>query len=270
MAGFHSCCGFPRGYDSVYALVLGIASYLLAISSTWGCYFASVNFVFLNDEPTKYKYIERMSVGLFSYEDKSASAAMTCRLYSDAQIEGFDSALRAARAVGILANILIGSGMIVLLCLSCIAIPKSIIKGVSFVLFLGGLLQGLTFLIYASDALCETCGIYFGSGLAILCVIITLMNSTITYQIASEIEDEEDDLRWDDSFEHEEAVDKEHQTSSSDEEEEDSYIKHKHNIENSHSNSDDEEDYPGATRQIITTIINQDGSRTVEENTVNA
>ena len=248
----------------MYAMILGISSYLLAISASWGCYVATVDFVLIDKSATRFENAGGMGIGLFSFEDKAATSDLTCKFYSDAQVESFDSTFIAARYLGILANIFIGSGMIFLICLTCIVVRKSVIKAVSALLFIGGLFMGSTFILYFSDAICESCELMFGSGLTLMCTLVTLINAIITYHIPEA--DDMDNSRSGNRLYHDvegnaktrsgSGEDDIQPTSSSEEE----------------GTGDDEHSLwtaPGSPRrrQIIKTIVNQDGLRMVEENT---
>ena len=209
----------------------------------------------IGNSPTQYANAGEMGIGLFSFEDKAAASALTCKMYSDAQVESFDSIFHAARYLGILANIFIGSCMIVLVCLTCIEVRKPVIRGVSALLFLGCLLMGSTFILYASEAMCESCEIMFGTYLTAVCTIVTFINAIITYHIPEADSGAEFNAKTrsgsgeDDEVQH---------TSSSDEEREDG------------EDGTSVWTAPGSPkrRQIIKTIVNQDGLRMVEESIV--
>lgn len=237
----------------MYAMILGISSYLLAISASWGCYTANVDFVMIGTNPTQYSNAGEMGIGLFSFEDKAAVSALTCKMYSEAQVDSFDSIFHAARYLGILANICIGSCMIVLVCLACIAVRKPIIRGVSALLFLGCLLMGSTFILYASEAMCDSCQIMFGTYLTMVSTIVTFINAIITYHIP-EIDD--------DRFHRNGEINAKTRSGSGEED-----------LQPTSSSEEDEGDghsvltAPGSPRRrkIVKTIVNQDGVRIVEE-----
>lgn len=260
-------------------MILGISSYLLAISSTWGCYFATVKFIFVDDSPAQYQYpeIDKMGVGLFSYEDITAASDLTCKLYSKAQMNSFDTGFKVARTCGILANILIGLSMIFLVCLSCTVVRKSTLRVAGAMLILGGILEGLTFVLYASEVLCETCELFFGSGLALMCSLVTILNGIITCRIP-EVFIEEIDDEFDVQYDEEVMKPTSYYDSGSGEGEEDG-----HSVGVSSQASEDSQDLQHserserslavqiqsqtATRQIVKTIVNSDGSRAIEQTT---
>ena len=66
---------------------------------------------------------------------------------------------------------------------TCIVVRKPVIRCVSALLFLGCFLMGSTFILYASEAMCESCGIMFGTYLTIACTIVTFINAIITLHI---------------------------------------------------------------------------------------
>lgn len=173
-------------------------------------------------------------------------------------MDSFDIGFKVARTCGILANILIGSSMIFLICLSCTVVRKFSLRVVGVMLVLGGILEGLTFLLYIDSVLCETCEMFFGSGLALLCSVVTVINGIVTCRIP-ELEDDNVDYEYDDeTMKHNENPST--GSSSSDdaaEEPSDEYT-------NSYSSKIAIREYNGQ-RQLVKTIVNQDGSRIVEE-----
>ena len=237
----------------MYALILGVASYLLAISTSWGCYTSKVDFVMIGTNPRQYPNAGRMGIGLFSFEDKAAASALTCKMYSEEQVDSFDSIFHAARYLGILANICIGSCMIILVCLTCIVVRKPVIRCVSALLFLGCLLMGSTFILYASEAMCESCDIMFGTYLTIACTAVTFINAIITLHIP-EVDDNHGYRNGEMSA----------KTRSGSGEED---------VQPTSSSEEDEGDgvsvwtAPGSPRRqrLTKTIVNQDGDQMVEE-----
>jgi hypothetical protein len=177
--------GFPHGPTSLYAMILGIGSYLLATSSTFGCYLATTGFVLIDESPRQYfdTDVERMAVGLFSFEDRINASELACKMYSRSQIASFDAAFTVAQAFGIMANVMIGSCVIIFLFLSCGSLRRPVLKSVCVLLCLGGIFQALTLLIFASDALCQSCEVFFGTGISILCTVVTFINAIVTYRI---------------------------------------------------------------------------------------
>jgi len=167
----------------MYAMILGISSFLLVMTASWGCYFAAADFVFVGNSQKQYQNAGGMGIGFFSFEDKAASSDLPCKLYSTEQVETFDTIFQIARYLSIASNILIGAGMIILVCLACIAVRRRVIKLISAILILGALCHGSTFIIYASDEVCESCEFMFGSGLSIICTMTTIINAIVTYRM---------------------------------------------------------------------------------------
>lgn len=184
-------------------------------------------------------------------------------MYSKDQLDSFDAGFKAARICGILANILIGSSMIFLICLSCAVVRKTTLRVVGVMLVLGGILEGLTFLLYISETLCESCEIFFGSGLALMCSIVTVVNGILTYRMPEVLYIDEDELyEYDDD-----GAMKDHEdlpTGSSDEDDVRSEYSGPYSIT---SPKIQIHEYNGQ-RQLVKTIVNQDGSRAVEETTM--
>jgi hypothetical protein len=112
-------------------------------------------------------------------------------------MDSFGTIFNIARGCAILANIVIGSCMIFLICLNCAMVRKTALRVVGMMLVLGGILEGLTFLIFLSATLCESCEIFFGSGLAILCSFVTILNGIVVCRIPEVVGVGEDDLKYD-------------------------------------------------------------------------
>jgi len=181
--GFVSCCAFPHGMTSVYALLLGISSVMLALASSWACYFVSVDFVFLNNEPEQIIHTGGMTMGLLSYEDITSSNNLRCVSYSDQQTKEFDGYFQAARGCALLATILLGISVLFLICLSCLSVKPSTITILSGIVLLGAFLQTMTFLIFLSSFSCEDCQFSIGAFLSILAVVVSFVNGAVICHI---------------------------------------------------------------------------------------
>lgn len=229
-----------------------------------------MDYVLIDKSPTRFEDVGRMGLGLFSFEDKAAVSDLTCRFYSDAQLNSMDGWFQAARIIAILANIFIGLGMISLVCLSCIVVRKTTLTAISALLLIGGLLEGFTLILFASDATCRgrDCEFFFGAGLAILCTTVTLFNAMMTYNIP-EAEDDDDYQPREWNQKGGEEVNKELQpsTSSSKDDGADEESSSDWTVlpESPHILT---KKLPDGRRHIIKTIVNQDGSRTVEEQSI--
>ena len=186
---------------SVYALFLGISSAFLALTSSWGCYFVRVDFVFLNNRPEEIYDLGGMTMGLLSYEDISSPNNLRCTSYSVEQMEEFDDFFRAARGCALLANILLGISVLLLICMSCLAVRSSVITLLSGVVLLGGFLQALTLLVFFSSS-CKDCQFSIGAGLGLLGTIATLTNGAVICHIpeASLLDSENYDDDYDDDI----------------------------------------------------------------------
>lgn len=191
--------GFPHGIYSIYAVILGVSSSVLAISSSWGCYFVAVDFVFLNNSPDEFDDRGGMTMGLLSYEDTTMNDDLRCVSYSTTQMEAFDGSFRAARACAIGANILLGLSALVLSFMSCVVVRSSIMTLLSVALVIGGVLEGFTFLIFLSDFTCKDCHFFFGSALALLCAIVAVFNGVIVWHMRQGLETDQGDTNTDDN-----------------------------------------------------------------------
>ena len=176
-------------------------------------------------------------------------------------MDSFDAGFKVARTCGILANILIGLGMIFLVSLSCTVVRKTTLRVGGSMLILGGVLEGLTFIIFTSDELCDTCEVFFGSGLALMCSLVTILNGIITFRIEEVVMFEESDEEgFGQQYDEEDMMKPGASTSSSDgDDNSDDSANYNHRIQI--------QEYNGR-RQIVKTIVNQDGSRMLEETTV--
>lgn len=113
-------------------------------------------------------------MGLLSYQNTIPDSNHLCISYSEQQVEEFDSFFRAARACSLLANMFLGVSVLFLMCMSCIAVRYSVVTILSGAVLLGGLLQGMTLLVYFSSFSCDACRVHFGSGLALLGAIASM------------------------------------------------------------------------------------------------
>ena len=185
---------FPHGMTSIYALILGFASTLLALSSSLGCYFVRVDFVFLNNEPDVIYNQGGMTMGLLSYEDITSPDSLRCTSYSVEQSETFDKFFLAAQGCALLANILLGSSVLLLICMSCVAVRSRVITLLSGIVLLAGLAQGLTLFVFFSSFSCRDCDFGVGAGLCLLGAITTFVNGGVICHIpkASLVDDDFD------------------------------------------------------------------------------
>jgi hypothetical protein len=261
----------------MYAMILGLSSYLLALSSSWGCFYVTVDYVLLKNNPVQLPNFGGMGIGLFSYEDKTSENDLTCTMYSDNQTESFDMAFKTARAFGILANIFMGLAMILLICLSCVTVKRSVILAICAMLVLGGTCQICTFFLFASDDVCQDCKFFFGAGLSILCSAVALINALVTYHIPETLDDDDLEEIFDDedfSPKKKTKVESEKKTKVASEKNIQDGLVLAPSDEESSLWTDpgtakvSEKKFSDGRRQIIKTIVNQDGSRTVEETTM--
>jgi hypothetical protein len=256
--------GYPHGPTSLYAIILGFGSYLLATSSTFGCYLATVGFVLMDGSPRQYvdTDVSRTAVGLFSFEDKINASELSCKMYSSAQLASFDAAVTMAQAFGILANVLIGTCLIILLFLSCCSLRKPFLKFVCVLLWVGATFQALTLLIFASDALCQSCELFLGSGVAILCTVVTFINAIVIYRIPPVDEQAEGGMNRGkvaaEIFQDEEGHNESHKEMASAE----------INLAKDESQTGSSSIHGKRMGRLVKTIVNLDGSHTVEKSVI--
>jgi len=179
---------FPHGKVSIYTMILGIATYLFSQSSTGGCYYVEVH-AELSEVSGIFSIIpgRKSGFGLLSYEDQYRNTGeWTCYYYTDEMLDNFDAAFKAARAFGITANVLTGIGMILLILASCFEFSASALRGLGCMLIAASFFQCLTFLIFASDVLCDdplNCSVYVGAGFSIAAALVAMVCSIVCFQL---------------------------------------------------------------------------------------
>lgn len=178
---------FPHGITSVYALILSFSASLLALSSSWGCHFIQVDFVFHYNTPEEINDLGGMTMGLLQYQDLSPGSSGQCTSYSAEQMGQFDGYFRAARAFALLANIILGVSALMLMITSCTAIRPSVVTFMSAVLLLGSVFQGFTMLVYLSSFACDSCQFYFGSALALLGTVVSFVAAVLVCHIPNAV-----------------------------------------------------------------------------------
>lgn len=181
---------------SIYALILGFASTLLALSSSLGCSFVRVEYVFLDNEAEAVYDLGGMTMGILSYEDVTSQGSLRCTSYSVEQSETFDKFFLAAQGCALLANILLGSSLLLLICMSCVAVRSRVITLLSVTVLLAGLAQGLTLFVFFSSFSCRDCDFGVGAGLCLLATITTFANGAVICHIpeATPIDNDFDDV----------------------------------------------------------------------------
>jgi hypothetical protein len=188
---------FPHGITSVYALILSFSASLLALSSSWGCHFIHVDFVFQYNTPDEIDDLGGMTMGRLQYQDLSPGSSGQCTSYSVEQMEQFDGYFRAARAFALLANIVLGVSALMLMIMSCTAMRSSVVTCISALLLIGSVFQGLTMLVYFSSFACESCQFYIGSALALLGTVVSFVAGALVCHIPNAVfldDDEQDSL----------------------------------------------------------------------------
>jgi hypothetical protein len=117
-----------------------------------------------------------LPVGLFRGEDQRFYFVWWSR-DSD-----FDRAWRAARVFRVLAYALILVGTAIILSLSWAKVPKSLLRTEAVLLLLGGVLQLLTLVLFASHYVCggyTGCDFGAGAGLAISTAVLAFIAASI-------------------------------------------------------------------------------------------
>jgi len=175
-------------------MILGMSSYFLALSSTWGCYFIEVDFS-LDTASAATIPGNEMGIGLFSFEDTSMDE-YTCRAYSDVQLLDFmDTSFRTARVFAILSNLFLGLSMIFFIFLSCCGVSVALIRCVAVIVFMGSICTWLQFSIFASYICDESdCTFFFGAALCLICGIVSMINGCIALHVPASGHDVELDI----------------------------------------------------------------------------
>jgi hypothetical protein len=139
-------------------------------------------------------------MGLLSYQDTDPDGAQICTSYSEEHIEEFDDVFRAARACSLIANILLGTSALFLICMSCIVVRYSVVTILGAVVLMGGVFQGMTLLIFFSSFGCDECRFHFGSGMALLGFAVTMTAGAVICHIPEAPHEDDDDDDEDDDI----------------------------------------------------------------------
>lgn len=108
-----------------------------------------------------------------------------CVPYEQNEIDYFfDATWKAAKAMGIMANICGGLTMIVAFCLSCMSMPKMFLNFTTFLSAAAGFFQCLTFIAFSSD-ICKNynCQFHWGAGSAVGALSLYFLNSCLLYTL---------------------------------------------------------------------------------------
>lgn len=183
------CCSYPHGQMSMIALVLSIVTWVLGINATWGCRYIQVDGyivppAFFNNP----EVFGRRGVGLLSYEALNSNGDWYCFAYTEDQISEtswLDSSFKAARAMGIIANIALGVPMVLLLAIGCVRFNLLAIKGMGWLELLGSVTMMLTLVMLSSDLTKDPFNgtFYVGPGLAIASSIIGFLTALCILKI---------------------------------------------------------------------------------------
>ena len=139
-----------------------------------------------------------------------------------------------------MANVFTGISMILLIFASCFEFSASVLRGVGCLLTSGSLFQCLSFLIFASNVLCDdplNCEIYVGAGFSIAAALVAMVCSIVCFQLPpahDEFEDPRPGIEQPAPFQ-------------------------------PGTVTKTETDMPDGTKKITKTTVHGDGSQTVEE-----
>mmetsp|Transcript_4437 Transcript_4437/g.5812 ORF Transcript_4437/g.5812 Transcript_4437/m.5812 type:complete len:273 (-) Transcript_4437:422-1240(-) len=189
-------CTFPHGHLSIYLFITSISAYLFAISSSWGCYFIDVDATLSSREGSSGELFDDHSAGfgLFSYEDGFKSDGekfnWICYAYNQEQLDSLDSTFQTARAIAVVANVMIGVSMLFLILTCCVQYSPVFLKLIGALMISGGIAQGATFIIFQSD-LCSgdpfSCKFYLGAGICIAAVITCWVTGIIAVLLPASV-----------------------------------------------------------------------------------
>jgi hypothetical protein len=192
--GYCSSWFLPHGRLSLYAIFMGIATYLFVVSSTFGCYFLEANASLSSDYPeilfttgnTGSNTMIHAGFGLYSYEDAAnlhnndndSAEYWACYAYEPEQLNQLDGKFNAARIFGFISNILIAISVLWLLTLTCLHYHRIALVVLACMLIMAGVLQTLTFLFFASD-FCHQfqCAFYAGAGAAVAATFCSFLTA---------------------------------------------------------------------------------------------
>jgi len=241
---FQGVCTFPHGQLSIYLFVTSISAYLFAISASWGCYFVDVNATFSSRQGSNGQiyFDHNAGFGLFSYEDgfeeKDNKFNWVCYAYSQDQLDNLDSTFKAARAIAVAANAMIGLSMIFLLLTCCVQFSPVALKLIGALVIAGGFFQAITFIVFQSE-LCSDpfeCQFYLGAGICIAASATALITGFVTVCLPRGVEPFLSEVGGPVNEPFEPGTVTETETI-----------------------------MPGGTTKITRTTVNQDGSKTIEE-----
>lgn len=221
---------------SMVAMLLVIGSYLVLNGGMWSCLFIEIDGFLYETEPFVWqgtlevcmhnvfcidcRPLEKISIslvlrcllaspklektsriGLFGYEQYSIGSSgkdYKCTAYStDQRDELLDGPFKAARAFAVIANVLIGAGMVGLLVLSCAYVEIFIVKTFGWLLIAGSICETMTFLVVASDIADSpfNASIWWGAVLTVFSSLAALLAGVVTLTLPrSDEQPREDDM----------------------------------------------------------------------------
>lgn len=188
--GCGSCCSFPHGKGSIFALILVIITYSFAVFASAFCYYVEVG-ASLTTAGLVISPGTSAGWGLYSFEDAtpldslSSDANITCYSYTQEQIQEMDAPFRAARLFAMFGNGFLACCVILLMVISCVQFNQGGLLAIVTMLLMGGTFYCLTFIFYASNKICGQYGCTFstGSGLAIAAIIFAFLTAAVVSKI---------------------------------------------------------------------------------------
>jgi hypothetical protein len=172
----------------MFAMILGIAAYILAINATYTCYFWTVDV-----DPITDSVKGSIGVGLFSYQGVDSDGQSYCFTYTQEQLESiWDAPFLTAMSFAIIANVTIGISMLLLFIIGCYAFEIKVLKSMGACSCGGGLCMTLTFVAYSSFITGPPYNARFStaSGLAIASSVIAIISAALLW-VAPPAEEEE-------------------------------------------------------------------------------
>lgn len=170
-------------------------------------------------------------IGLYSFERPNGY----CELWTESQVQSFDSSFKAALAFGYLANLSAIISIIMLIITTCLPFPPVLMKVTGCLVATTALAECFTFLFFASD-FCDEGSCKFGgaAGIAIVAILVALLTAATVFKIPPVIKPDNSPPV----------------------------------PEQPGTVTKTETTMPDGTTKTVTTTVNTDGSKTVEEKVV--
>ena len=155
-----------------------MGAYLVSINVLFGCFFAytDIDKFSLGPQPDPDTTAGYFRIGLYGYEDPENDRQ--CIVYYQDDIENtFGPMMTAARVCAAVGSLFLAIAMVPQFFLPCFAFPEIVTKLLAASALLGGLLEGMTFLIFGTKPCRDTkCERDIGTGLAVAAILLAFTN----------------------------------------------------------------------------------------------